>query len=163
LSAPIGQVASVVNDVTASVREPFETAPAPVDPPAPPTAASRPPAKRPVAAVPLRTQAAITTPSPATAPTAPTASAVAAPAVHRPGCKVRINLTPWAYYTTDVDLARHETPSTVELPPGPHRLRVWNPELHVEREIMINVPADRDTMNFSEPLQPSSLPASAPR
>jgi tetratricopeptide (TPR) repeat protein len=34
LSAPIGQVASVVNDVTASVREPFETAPAPVDAPA---------------------------------------------------------------------------------------------------------------------------------
>ena len=29
LSAPIGQVASIVNDVTASVREPFETVPAP--------------------------------------------------------------------------------------------------------------------------------------
>jgi len=34
LSAPIGQVVSVVNDVTASVRQPFETAPAPADAPA---------------------------------------------------------------------------------------------------------------------------------
>ncbi len=34
LSAPIGQVASVVNDVTASVGAPFETAPAPGDAPA---------------------------------------------------------------------------------------------------------------------------------
>jgi tetratricopeptide (TPR) repeat protein len=32
MSAPIGQVASVVSDVTASVREPFETAPTPATP-----------------------------------------------------------------------------------------------------------------------------------
>jgi hypothetical protein len=75
---------------------------------------------------------------------------------HKPGCKVRINLTPWAFYTADDDPARHETPSTVELAPGRHRLHVWNPELHVERDITINVPADRDAMNFSEPLSPSS-------
>jgi hypothetical protein len=73
-------------------------------------------------------------------------------------CRVRINLTPWAYYTADDDTTRHETPSTIELTPGRHRLHVWNPELHVERDITINVPADRDTMNYSEPLQPSSLP-----
>jgi hypothetical protein len=85
--------------------------------------------------------------------------AAASPAV----CKVRINLTPWAYYTADGDAARHETPSTVELAPGRHRLHVWNPELHVERDITINVPADRDAMNFSEPLQPASLsPTLAP-
>jgi tetratricopeptide (TPR) repeat protein len=36
LSAPISQVASVVSDVTASVREPFETPPASVDAPAKP-------------------------------------------------------------------------------------------------------------------------------
>jgi serine/threonine protein kinase len=68
-------------------------------------------------------------------------------------CRVRINLTPWAYYTTDEDTGRHETPSTVELTPGRHRLHVWNPELHVERDITINVPADREAMNYSEPLQ----------
>ena len=80
-------------------------------------------------------------------------------------CRVRINLTPWAYYTADGGSARHETPSTIELAPGPHRLHVWNPELHVERDILITVPADRDTMNYSEPLQPTSLPtgAGAPR
>jgi hypothetical protein len=72
-------------------------------------------------------------------------------------CRVRINLTPWAYYTADDDTTRRETPSTVELTPGRHRLHVWNPELHVERDITISVPADRDTMNYSEPLQPSML------
>jgi tetratricopeptide (TPR) repeat protein len=36
LSAPIGQVASMVNDVTASMREPFETSLAPADAPARP-------------------------------------------------------------------------------------------------------------------------------
>ncbi|TMQ21679.1 MAG: hypothetical protein E6J91_02320 [Deltaproteobacteria bacterium] len=76
---------------------------------------------------------------------------------------MRINLTPWAYYTADDDSTRHETPGTIDLTPGPHRLHVWNPELHLERDIIINVPADRDTMNYSEPLQPSSLPADAGR
>lgn len=80
-------------------------------------------------------------------------------------CRVRINLTPWAYYTADEDGTRHETPGTIDLTPGPHRLHVWNPELHVERDILITVPADRETMNYSEPLQPTSLPidAGAPR
>jgi len=67
-------------------------------------------------------------------------------------CRVRINLTPWAYYTADGSSTRHETPSTIELAPGPHRLHVWNPELHVERDITINVPDDRETMTYSEPL-----------
>jgi tRNA A-37 threonylcarbamoyl transferase component Bud32 len=72
-------------------------------------------------------------------------------------CRVRFNLTPWAYYTTDEDSTRRETPGLIDLTPGPHRLHVWNPELHVERDIVIHVPADRDTMNYSEPLQPTSL------
>jgi serine/threonine protein kinase len=78
-----------------------------------------------------------------------------------PTCLVRINLTPWAYYTADSDTTRHETPGTIELTPGPHRLHVWNPELHIARDITINVPADRDTMNYSEPLQPAALPLDA--
>jgi eukaryotic-like serine/threonine-protein kinase len=79
-------------------------------------------------------------------------------------CRVRINLTPWAYYTVDHDPTRHETPGTIELTPGPHRLHVWNPELGIERDITINVPADRDTMTFSEPLQPAArLDASPPQ
>jgi len=78
-------------------------------------------------------------------------------------CRVRINLTPWAYYTADGSSTRHETPSTIELAPGPHRLHVWNPELHVDRDITINVPADQETMTYSEPLQPSTLPPGAPQ
>lgn len=70
-------------------------------------------------------------------------------------------MTPWAYYTADEDGTRHETPGTIDLTPGPHRLHVWNPELHVERDIVINVPADRDAMNYSEPLQPTLLPIDA--
>jgi tRNA A-37 threonylcarbamoyl transferase component Bud32 len=69
-------------------------------------------------------------------------------------CKVRINLTPWAYYTADDDPTRHETPGTIELTPGTHRLHVWNPELKVERDLTLEVPADRETMNYSAPLQP---------
>jgi hypothetical protein len=81
-----------------------------------------------------------------------------------PTCKVRINLTPWAYYTADNNGERHETPGTLELTPGAHRLHVWNPELHIERDIVLQVPADRDTMTYSEPLQPSSLlPDAGPR
>jgi len=76
-----------------------------------------------------------------------------------PTCRVRINLTPWAYYTADGDTTRHETPGTIDLTPGVHRLHVWNPELHIERDITINVPADRDTMNYSEPLRPEPLPS----
>jgi hypothetical protein len=72
-------------------------------------------------------------------------------------CRVRINLTPWAYYTTDEDGTQRETPSTVDLTPGRHRIHVWNPQLRIERDIIINVPTDRDTMNFSEPLQPAHL------
>jgi hypothetical protein len=86
-----------------------------------------------------------------------TETATAADRPRPPTCKVRINLTPWAYYTADDGGERHETPGTIELTPGPHRLHVWNPELHVERDIVIQVPADRDAMNYSEPLQPSSL------
>jgi eukaryotic-like serine/threonine-protein kinase len=72
-------------------------------------------------------------------------------------CRVRINLTPWAYYRVDGDALVHETPSTIDLAPGPHRLHVWNPQLGIERDIVIQVPADRATMNYSEPLRPPTL------
>jgi len=78
-------------------------------------------------------------------------------------CRVRVNFTPWAYYTVDHDAARHETPGTIDLAPGEHHLHVWNPELRIERDITLTVPADRDTMNFSEPLQPAALPADPPK
>ncbi|HET7503776.1 MAG TPA: serine/threonine-protein kinase [Kofleriaceae bacterium] len=91
------------------------------------------------------------------------ATAASPPPVAPPApCRVRVNLTPWAYFTADDDPARHETPGVVDLAPGRHRLHVWNPELHVERDITITVPSDRETMNFSEPLQPPSPGSSGP-
>jgi hypothetical protein len=57
---------------------------------------------------------------------------------------VRINARPWALFTVDGDAARHETITVLELAPGPHRLRFWNPELGVTRDVTIEVPADRD-------------------
>ncbi|HEU4735111.1 MAG TPA: serine/threonine-protein kinase [Kofleriaceae bacterium] len=87
------------------------------------------------------------------------AGAAQSPGAPLAACRVRINLTPWAFFTADEDPTRHETPSTVDLAPGRHRLHVWNPELHVERDITITVPADRETMNFSEPLQATKMPS----
>ncbi len=57
---------------------------------------------------------------------------------------VRINARPWAKFTVDDDPAEHETISELELSPGPHRIRFVNPELRVEREVTVVVPADRD-------------------
>ena len=71
-----------------------------------------------------------------------------------PVVRVGINLIPWAYYTADGDPTRHETPSTLELAPGPHRLHVWNPELRIERDLQIDVPSGQATWNYSVALQP---------
>ena len=69
------------------------------------------------------------------------ASIDAAPVVKR---KVRINARPWALFTIDGGTTQHETISTVELAPGPHKLKFTNPELGVVREVVIEVPRDRD-------------------
>jgi len=66
--------------------------------------------------------------------------AAAAPATRT----VRINARPWAIVYVDGGAVGHETIATVELTPGRHRLRFVNPQLGVEREVVIDVPADRD-------------------
>ncbi len=58
--------------------------------------------------------------------------------------KVRVNARPWATFTVDGGSTLYETISTVELAPGPHRLHFSNPQLGVERDVTIEVPADRD-------------------
>jgi hypothetical protein len=58
--------------------------------------------------------------------------------------KVRVNARPWATFTIDGGAAQYETISTIELLPGPHRLHFSNPQLGVERDETIDVPADRD-------------------
>jgi hypothetical protein len=101
--------------------------------PAPPADRRAPPAARrpPPRAVP-----------PAAAAAPPPAAGDASPA--SPRRRVRINARPWALFTVDGDAARHETITVLELAPGPHRLRFWNPELGVTRDVTIEVPADRD-------------------
>ena len=64
--------------------------------------------------------------------------------------KVRINATPWAYFTVDGG-PRLQTPQLLELAPGPHRIHFENPVLSVERTITLDVPADRD-ISYVEPL-----------
>ncbi len=64
--------------------------------------------------------------------------------------KVTINATPWAYFTVDGG-PRYQTPKQVELAPGPHRVHFENPVLKKERDITLDVPADRD-ISWVEPL-----------
>ncbi len=53
-----------------------------------------------------------------------------------------IGAKPWAHVTIDGKAERHETPVTVQLAIGQHRLRFENPELGVVREVSIEVAAD---------------------
>ena len=66
------------------------------------------------------------------------------PAAGRVLRKVRVNARPWATFTVDGGATQYETISTIELAPGPHRLHFSNPQLGVERDVTIQVPADRD-------------------
>jgi tRNA A-37 threonylcarbamoyl transferase component Bud32 len=111
---------------------PVDAPPAPAIVAAPPDAgpSPTPPRRRPPAAA--------ATPPPAAAP------------VRR---RVTIGATPWAYFQVDADPTPHQTPETVELPPGRHRIRFSNPTLRVERVIELDVPADRDIRHV-EPMAP---------
>jgi hypothetical protein len=81
---------------------------------------------------------------PSLRPDAPLPPSDAAPAAARVLRKVRVNARPWATFTVDGGTTQHETISTLELTPGPHRLHFSNPQLGVERDVTIEVPADRD-------------------
>jgi hypothetical protein len=70
-----------------------------------------------------------------------TPDAAAPPAVLR---KVTIGATPWANFTVDDDPTPHETPETIELAPGAHRIHFSNHQLGVTRTVTIDVPTDRD-------------------
>ena len=65
--------------------------------------------------------------------------------------KVHINATPWAYFTVDGG-PRYQTPKLLELTPGPHQLHFENAVLKIERDITLDVPADRD-ISYVEPLK----------
>jgi hypothetical protein len=59
--------------------------------------------------------------------------------------RVTINAVPWAYFTVDGDPTQHQTIKTIQLAPGPHVIHFANPVLKIERDVTIDVPADRDT------------------
>ncbi len=104
---------------------------------APPVDAPAPVRDAPLRDRPLRTDAGVRTP-------------VTPPAITVR--KVRINAKPWALFTVDGGSTEYETISTVELAPGPHRIRFVNPTLKVTRDVTIVVPADRD-LDHVEDLQ----------
>ncbi len=58
--------------------------------------------------------------------------------------KVTINATPWAYFTVDSNPTQYETIKTIQLAPGAHQIHFSNPVLKVERDVTLDVPADRD-------------------
>lgn len=66
--------------------------------------------------------------------------------------KVTIGATPWADFTVDDDPTPHQTPETIALPPGPHRIHFSNARLGVTRTVTIDVPPDRDIKHV-EPLE----------
>ena len=55
-----------------------------------------------------------------------------------------IGAVPWAYFLIDGDPVRYETPMTLKLTAGPHRVTFTNPELNVSRTVTITVPANDD-------------------
>ncbi len=67
--------------------------------------------------------------------------------------QVTIGATPWADFTVDDDPTPHQTPETLELPPGQHRIHLHNPTIGVERTITLDVPVDHDVRHV-ERLQP---------
>jgi serine/threonine-protein kinase len=61
------------------------------------------------------------------------------PAVLRP---IVIGATPWAYFTVDDSPTQHETPKTLQLSVGSHRITFSNPQLGVSRTVTVDVPAE---------------------
>jgi len=64
--------------------------------------------------------------------------------------KVTINALPWATFYVDDDPTPRETPETVELAPGSHRVRFVNPRLRVDRTITLDVPVGEDVKHVEK-------------
>jgi hypothetical protein len=79
-------------------------------------------------------------------PARPDAATGSAP-VLRP---ITIGAQPWAYFTVDGDPTRHETPATLRLAVGPHRVTFTNPELGVTRTVTVTVPEAGDARHVEK-------------
>jgi hypothetical protein len=97
-----------------------------------------PAAERPRDASPRDGAPRVRTPKAAASP--PDAGA-ATPAATR---QVTIGSRPWSAFYVDGESMRHETPETLSLSPGRHRIRFVNEEAGIDREISLEVPEDRD-------------------
>ena len=63
-------------------------------------------------------------------------------AVATPSRPFTIGADPWAYFTVDGSPVQHETPETLELSVGAHRITFSNPQLGVTRTVTIDVQED---------------------
>jgi hypothetical protein len=52
----------------------------------------------------------------------------------------QIGANPWAFFTVDGDPKEYETPMTLKLTVGPHRVTFRNPQLNISRTVTITVP-----------------------
>ncbi|HEY5938625.1 MAG TPA: serine/threonine-protein kinase [Kofleriaceae bacterium] len=68
-------------------------------------------------------------------------------AVLRP---ITIGAQPWAYFTVDDDPTRHETPATLKLTVGPHRVTFSNPQLGVTRTVTVTVPEEGEARHVEK-------------
>lgn len=57
---------------------------------------------------------------------------------------ITIGAVPWAYFTVDDDPTQHETPKTLRLSVGAHRVTFSNPQLGISRTVTVTVPEDGD-------------------
>jgi hypothetical protein len=53
-----------------------------------------------------------------------------------------LGASPWAYVTVDGDPTKYQTPVTLPLTVGPHRVTFSNPQLGVTRTVTVTVPAE---------------------
>ncbi|MEJ7596396.1 MAG: protein kinase [Kofleriaceae bacterium] len=99
------------------------------------------------AVAPLDARLAIRPGQPRARPDAAPIDALGPAAVLRP---IMIGATPWAYFTIDGDPTRHETPMTLRLAVGAHRVTFSNPELGVSRTVTVNVPEEGEARHVEK-------------
>ena len=63
---------------------------------------------------------------------------------------ITIGAQPWAYFTVDDDPKQYETPMTLKLTVGPHRVTFTNPQLGVSRTVTVTVTADGEARHVEK-------------
>jgi serine/threonine-protein kinase len=63
---------------------------------------------------------------------------------------ILIGATPWANFYVDDDPTKYETPQTLKLTVGPHRVLFTNPQLGVTRTVTVTVPAEGEARHVEK-------------